>query len=216
MFTGDEFADGGPFIAQALKAHHVKASFFLTGRFYRNPAFQKTIRHLKKQGHYLGAHSDAHLLYCDWSKRDSLLVTQEEFSTDLQQNYAALRAYGVKKEHARFFLPPYEWYNDTIAAWTKAAGLQLINFTPGTLSHADYTTPDAANYRSSATIFQSIESVEARRPGGLNGFMLLLHIGTDPRRTDKFYHQLPALLQWLKSKGYELVRVDELLPAPAL
>lgn len=211
VFTGDEYADGSAFILNALHAHHVKASFFLTGRFYRNPAFKKSIQQLKKQGHYLGAHSDAHLLYCDWSRRDSLLVTKEEFTTDLQKNYEAMRGFGVRKEHARFFLPPYEWYNDTIAAWTKQAGLQLINFTPGTLSHADYTTPDATNYRSSTTIRTSIENYEAKQPSGLNGFILLLHIGTDSKRTDKFYYQLPALLQWLKSKDYQFVRIDDLL-----
>lgn len=214
MFTGDEYADGGPFIVQALQEHNVKASFFLTGRFYRNPAFKKLIQQLKRQGHYLGAHSDAHLLYCDWRKRDSLLVTKEEFTIDLQMNYAAMRSFGVSKEQARFFLPPYEWYNDTIAVWTNDAGLQLVNFTPGTLSHADYTTPDATNYRSSATIRSSIESFEAKRASGLNGFILLLHIGTDPKRTNKFYHQLPSLLQWLKNEGYQLVRIDELLSRP--
>jgi len=161
----------------------------------------------------MGAHSDAHLLYCDWKKRDSLLVTQNEFNDDLLKNYAAMRSFGIAKTQAPLFPPPYEWYNDTIAAWTKTAGLQLINFTPGTLSHADYTTPDAANYRSSATIWNSIENFEAKAPNGLNGFILLLHIGTDPKRTDKFYKHLPTLLQWLKSKDYQLLRVDELVSA---
>jgi len=36
----------------------------------------------------LGPHSDQHLLYCDWDKRDSLLVTREDFRIDLQLNMA--------------------------------------------------------------------------------------------------------------------------------
>jgi peptidoglycan/xylan/chitin deacetylase (PgdA/CDA1 family) len=48
--------------------------------------------------------------------------------------------HGVNTLKLKYFLPPYEWYNDSIAAWTKQLGLQLINYTPGTLSHADYTT----------------------------------------------------------------------------
>lgn len=211
VFTGDEFGEGGSAVLQALNAEHIKASFFLTGRFYRNRFFKKTIRQLKKAGHYLGAHSDAHLLYCDWSKRDSLLVTKQQFTDDLDKNYKELHRFGVSKSAAPFFLPPYEWYNDSIAAWTKEGGLQLVNFTPGTLSHADYTTPADKNYRSSAVIYQSITDYEARRPSGLNGFILLMHIGTDAKRTDKFYEQLPQLVQWLKTKGYQLVRVDELL-----
>jgi peptidoglycan/xylan/chitin deacetylase (PgdA/CDA1 family) len=122
-----------------------------------------------------------------------------------------MKAFGIEKKQASFFLPPYEWYNDSIAAWTTKQGLQLINYSPGTISAADYTWPALKNYRSSETILQSIKNFEAVSSSGLNGFILLLHLGTEPARTDKFYPYLPALLQWLKEKGYKPVRVDELL-----
>lgn len=195
-----------------MKQHGVKASFFLTGRFYRNPAFKGIIQRLHRDGHYLGAHGHGHLLYNDWSRRDSLLVTRDSFTRDLQRNYDAMAAYGIKREEARYFLPPYEWYNDTIAQWTEAMGLQLVNYTPGTLSHGDYTTPAMKNYRPSDTIFRSIQRYEQRAPAGLNGFVLLLHIGTEKTRTDKFYKQLPQLLGWLRKEGYRAVRIDELFP----
>jgi len=209
VFTGDEFGDGGELIAKTLQEQNVKATFFLTGRFYKNPQFKSIIEQLKKDGHYLGAHSHDHLLYCDWSERDSLLVTKEEFKTDLLKNYEAMQPFGIKMKDAPFFLPPFEWYNDSIAAWTKELSLQLINFTPGTLSHADYTTPDAKNYRGSETIYQSITTYEKNK--GLKGFILLMHIGTDPKRTDKFYHYLPQLIQRLQENNYGLVTVNELL-----
>ena len=209
VFTGDEFGDGGEAIADALQQSDIKASFFLTGRFYRNKNFKRVLKRLQKDGHYLGAHSDDHLLYNDWTNRDSLLITKEQFTQDLNKNYDEMRKRGIRKKVATYFLPPYEWYNDTIAAWTKDLGLQLINFTPGTVSHADYTTPDAKNYRSSETIFNSITAYEKRH--GLNGFILLLHIGTDSKRTDKFYNRLPELLLYLKEQQYQPVRIDELL-----
>lgn len=211
VFTGDEFGDGGEFISKTLQQENAKASFFLTGRFYRNPAFRKIIQQLKVDGNYLGSHSNEHLLYCDWSKRDSLLVSKSQFKNDLQKSYDELKRFGVSKTSAHFFLPPYEWYNDSIAAWTKEMNLQLVNFTLGTLSNADYTTPDEKNYRSSETVYQSIINYEQKHSSGLNGFILLMHIGTDAKRTDKFYNRLPDLIQYLKSKGYELVRIDELL-----
>ena len=211
VFTGDEFADGREFITQTLFQQKIKASFFFTGRFYRNAQFKKTIQQLKKDGHYLGAHSDGHLLYCDWDKRDILLVSREQFQKDLLKNYSEMNKTGIKKEKAGFFLPPYEWYNDSIAAWTKELGLQLINFTPGTLSNADYTTPGMKNYRSTETIYNSITGYEQSHPSGLNGFILLVHIGTDPKRTDKFYRRLPGLITWLRSEGYQFQTVDQLL-----
>ena len=213
VFTGDEFADGGEFIAKTLAAQNVKASFFFTGNFYRNSGFTEIIKRLKTDDHYLGAHSDKHLLYCDWSNRDSLLVTKQEFTADLRNNYAEMERAGISGSRAKFFLPAYEWYNDTISKWTAEQGLQLVNFTPGTLSTADYTFPELKNYRDSETILSSIVSREERLANGLNGFILLVHIGTDPRRTDKFYHRLPRLIDFLNMKGYAFVRIDELLSA---
>ena len=72
VFTGDEFADGGQVILNTLNKNSVPASFFLTGNFYSNPEFKPLINLIKDTGHYLGAHSDKHLLYADWVKRDSL------------------------------------------------------------------------------------------------------------------------------------------------
>lgn len=211
VFTGDEYGDGADHIARLLQQQNIKASFFFTGRFYRNPAYKPVIGWLKKQGHYLGPHSDEHLLYCDWRKRDSLLVTKEQFNRDLNRNYMAMQAHGVNRNKARIFLPPFEWYNDSITSWSKQQGIQLVNFTPGTYSNADYTTPDMKNYRSSASILDSIINYEQRSANGLNGFMLLLHIGTHPARTDKFYHQLPQLISYLRTKGYVLTPVNELI-----
>ena len=62
VFTADEFGEGLPVIIKKLKQHRIRASFFFTGRFYRNPEFKPYIRQLKKAGHYLGPHSDEHLL----------------------------------------------------------------------------------------------------------------------------------------------------------
>lgn len=212
VFTGDEFGDGLEFISRMLEDEDIKASFFLTGKFYRNMEFEPWIRLLAAGGNYLGSHSDNHLLYCDWVKRDSLLVTRKEFLNDLEASYDELQKFGIGKEQSLYFLPPYEWYNDAIASWTGEFGLQLINFTPGTRSNADYTLPEmGTGYVDSRTIFNSILSFESREGTGLNGFILLAHAGTDPRRTDKFYLMLPELVRELKTRDYRFVRIDDLL-----
>ena len=84
-------------------------------------------------------------------------------------------------------------------------GLQLINFSPGTRSNADYTYPEmGTKYVNSDTILNSVLQYEHQSILGLNGFILLMHIGTDPRRTDKFYYHLNDLIQELKKRGYML------------
>lgn len=101
------------------------------------------------------------------------------------------------------FMPPYEWYNETISRWISEQGLTLINFTPGTLSNADYTTPDmGSRYLGSEDIFRNILVYESESKTGLNGFILLLHLGVHPNRKDKFYDLLNRLISELRSRGY--------------
>ncbi|MFC2084980.1 glycoside hydrolase family 9 protein [Bacteroidota bacterium] len=210
VFTGHEFADGGDIIVETLNKHKIKAGFFFTGDFYRNPDFESLIYKLKDNGHYLGAHSDKHLLYADWGKRDSLLVTKQEFINDLKNNYLELEKFSVLKEHAEYYLPPFEWYNQKIYEWTDEVGLVLINYTPGTYSGADYTTPNMGKrYLSSEEIYKRVFKYEKLDPDGLNGFILLIHIGTDPRRTDKFYNKLDELIVDLTNKGYQFKHLTE-------
>ena len=211
IFTGDEFAEGGVVIADALAKHNVKASFFFTGRFYRTRANRQLIERLVKDGHYLGPHSDQHLLYVDWNDRSKTLVTREQFERDLNDNFAAMRPFGIDRRQTRFFMPPYEWYNQQISDWAGELGYTIVNFTPGTRSHTDYMTDEDKNYVSNDAIVASIRGHENPYANAFNGFILLSHIGSGPKRTDKFFDRVDELVGWLKSKNYEPVRVDELL-----
>ena len=127
----------------------IKGSFFLTGNFLRNRNFAPVVKRIISGGHYAGPHSDRHLLYIPWENRDTLLVTKEQFNEDLKNNIIALRKAGLKKQEPRWFLAPYEWYNSAVSRWSEEMGYRLVNFTPGTGTSADYTTPDMKNYRSS-------------------------------------------------------------------
>jgi peptidoglycan/xylan/chitin deacetylase (PgdA/CDA1 family) len=212
VFTGHDAADGLATVIDVLKAHRIKASFFLSGDFYRNESFSGMIGRLRKGGHYLGAHSDKHLLYCDWGKRDSMLVNKEQFRYDLKNNYAAMSSFGIEPEDARYFIPPYEWFNDSIAAWCKQYGVTLVNFTPGTSSNHDWTYPElGGQYTDSETIYNSILRFEKEENNGLNGFLLLTHFGTDARRPDKLYDRLDARITELEKRGYRFALLREIL-----
>lgn len=209
VFTADEWFDGFDNILRSLEKQDVKAGFFLTGRLYRNPGAHDLIRKAWQSGHYLGPHSDMHLLYNDWVRRDSLLVTRDSMQRDLQQNLQAMKKLGID-HHRKLFIPPYEWWNQTVAGWCLDMGWQVISFTPGTFTNADYTTPDMGTaYRSSDTLIHRLLRKDSSE--GLNGTILLIHIGTDPRRTDKLYTRLPELLTLLKGRGYILTRIDQML-----
>jgi peptidoglycan/xylan/chitin deacetylase (PgdA/CDA1 family) len=210
-FTGHEFAEGGAVILGELARRGAKASFFLTGDFLRTPEFAPLVKRIIADGHYLGPHSDKHLLYCDWDSRNRTLVTKEAFARDLRNNLQAIEAAGVRREDVRYWVPAYEWYNAEIAAWSASLGLTLVAFTPGTRSNADYTGEADRNFVPSQRIHESILAREREDPAGLNGFLLLLHIGAGPGRADKMHDRLGGLLDDLSARGYRFVRVDELL-----
>ncbi|HRT58450.1 MAG TPA: polysaccharide deacetylase family protein [Candidatus Paceibacterota bacterium] len=245
VFTGHEYAEGGPAILDALEKHQARASFFLTGDFLSHSNHAALVQRLIKAGHFLGPHSDKHLLYCSWDHPPNLLVTRPQFLADLQENQAKIQLHYFKSDEAaglfarrygappspaaesdapqpipplpagpqaaRFFLPPFEHYNEEIALWTRELGMTLINFTPGTRSNADYTGEADRNFVPSSVIYDSILARERQDPNGLNGFILLLHLGAGPGRQDKFHTRFGGLLDVLAAKGYEFVRVDELL-----
>jgi peptidoglycan/xylan/chitin deacetylase (PgdA/CDA1 family)/HEAT repeat protein len=212
VFTGHEYGEGGETILNALQNHNAHASFFLTGVFLSKPEFNGLLDRIVGERHYLGPHSDQHLLYCAWEKPHRTLLTEEEFANDLMANTIKTSRRGFEPiRFRRYFLPPFEHYNREIVDWTRRQRWNLINYTPGTRSHADYTGEADKNFTSSQVILDSIVKREQEDPHGLNGFILLLHIGSGPGRADKFHTRFGELLDYLTGKGYELVRVDELL-----
>jgi endoglucanase len=203
VFSADDLKEGMNHILYVLKKKNIRASFFLTGNYLRNSDNKPVIKNMVADKHFIGPHSDKHLLYNAWEKRDSLLVSKNLFMADLKANYTVLMKLGVDISSTRYFLPPYEWYNSTISGWTEDMGSQLINFTPGTGTNADYTTPEMANYKSSQVLIDRLKEFEETDPDGLKGAIVLIHPGTEPSRTDKFYNRLEELIDYFESKGYK-------------
>jgi peptidoglycan/xylan/chitin deacetylase (PgdA/CDA1 family) len=207
VFTAADRADGAERIIGTLREKGVKGGFFFTGKFYE--MFPDIIRRLVADGHYVGSHSYGHLLYFPWGEPQNMSVSRAEFEADMQRSYALMRQFGIEKEQARYFIPPYEHYNEFVASWARLMGLQVINYTPGTGSNGDYTIPSMANYYTSDSIYRRIMRCEEENT--LNGHFVLIHFGTHPDRTDKFYDRLPQLIDDLRRRGYEFVGIREMI-----
>lgn len=209
VFTASDKCDGAETIIKTLKKHSIKAGFFFTGTFFET--FPQVVKTLLAQGHEVGSHSYGHLQYMPWDNRDSLLVTKEQFTHDLVKSYEIMSQFGITKEKAPYFIPPFEYYNSTVASWAKEMGLQIINYTPGTLSNNDYTYPNMieGKYFSSKYLFDYMMGWEKTHT--LNGNFILMHMGTVPERTDKFYNWLDKIIKTLKSRGYQFVSVEDML-----
>jgi peptidoglycan/xylan/chitin deacetylase (PgdA/CDA1 family) len=139
-----------------------------------------------------------------------MLVTRDSLESDYKKNVQAMKQLGVYSTNRfQYFIPPYEWWNKRIAKWFTEMGVQLFSFTPGTRTNADYTWPEmGASYKSSEELMQLLRAFEVKHT--LNGAILLIHAGTDPRRKDKLYSQLSTIITELKTKGYSFSTIDKL------
>lgn len=211
IFTGGDFGEGTEHILNVLRDQHIHASFFVTGDFLRKPNLVPQIQRAIKEGHYVGPHSDRHPLYCPWEDREKSLVSEEDFRADLQKNIDDLRALGAlqDKSQAIYFIPPYEWFNADQVNWSRKMNVLLFNFTPGSGSNRDWAPEGHKSFVPSQQIIDDILAYEQKDPHGLNGFMLLLHVGSE--RKDKTFLLMPKLVVELKKKGYAFVRIDQML-----
>ncbi|PRY99856.1 glycoside hydrolase family 9 protein [Marinilabilia salmonicolor] len=205
VFPADEHFEGASLVLDVLDEKDVKGSFFLTGKCLKKRGNRKAIDRIVASSHYLGPHSDDHLLYADWEKRDSLLVAYEEFKIDLKKNLQSIEEKGASMENVRWFLPPYEWYNKDVVAWSRNLGMEVVSFTPGTGTNADYTTPGMANYKTSRELLDQLWRFEEKN--GLNGALLLVHPGVHPDRKDKFYNYIGDIIDELRNRGYRFEKL---------
>ena len=208
VFSADSMFNGGSHILKTLKRHDIKGSFFLTGNCLRMEEHRALIQQIIDEGHYVSGHSDKHLLYAPWEKRDSSLVSFEEVQQDMVANLVELEKFGIAPQQATWFLPPYEYYNAESVAALEALGMNVINLTPGTATNADYTTPDMPNYRSSDRLIEMLYNFEEQ--AGLNGAIILIHPGIHHTRTDALYLRLSEIIRKLKRQGYTFGSFSEL------
>ncbi len=205
IFSADSMFQGGDKVLSTLLKNRIKGSFFFTGNFLRLESQKSRIEKIIKSGHYVGAHSDRHVLYAPWEKRDISLLTPDSLITDIRRNYLELSKFGIVPSAAEWYLPPYEYYNQESVNLAARLGLKTINYTPGTATPADYTAPSMKNYKSSQVLIDKLFSFE--KSDGLNGAIILIHPGVVEERVDKLYNRLDEIIKRLKKSGYTFERL---------
>lgn len=210
IFTGGDFGESTSPILDTLKERKIKAGLFVTGNFVRDNKLRPLLERAIQEGHYVGPHSDSHPLYASWDERDKTLVTEDFFAKDLKKNIAALGVIGALTRDKRvFFIPPYEYYNADQVKWAQKLDLVLFNLSPGCGSSRDYIKEGAPHFVTAQKLYDDILAYEKKDPHGLNGYLLLLHLGSG--RKDPFHPMLGPLCDELTKRGYEFERVDNLL-----
>lgn len=202
-------------ILAVLRAHGVRATFFLTGQFIEN--FPADTRRIAMAGHEVGNHtySHAHLTtYAQNRRHDTrpdidvrwleweLLKTEHLFTTVTGMAMAPL------------WRAPYGEINAEIDAWARDLGYRHVGWTvrggrTRSLDTLDWVSdPRDPLYVSGKDMAQRIVTL-ARKPE-FQGGIVLMHVGVE-RRHDRVQDELSAIVALLKAANVPLVTVSDLL-----
>lgn len=191
--------DGLVPVLNTLKEKGVKASFFPTGICFAQPQYQDAIRRIIDEGHYLSAHSYAHLVLCEGGRT---LVSADSLAKDFARMEAQLERFGLSKEQYCWMIPPYETCNEESRKNIEALGYHLLNPSEGPIFGLDWTTPDMAAYKSIDQMLSRLWEIEDSE--GLCGIILLIHAMNYPEKQDyeRPYNHLGEIIDTLKARGY--------------
>lgn len=164
-----------------LKKHNVKATFFMTGGWIEK--YPDDVKSIAADGHDLGNHSENH--------KHMSSLSAEECKKELLTPHEKVKK--LTGKDMILFRPPYGDYNDTLIRVCRENHYYPIQWDVDSLDWKDY---DAA------TIIRRV--TEHKHLG--NGSIILCHNGG--KHTAE---ALDELLTALKSKGFSLVPVSELI-----
>ncbi|HEY4414338.1 MAG TPA: polysaccharide deacetylase family protein [Verrucomicrobiae bacterium] len=172
-----------PQLLELLHAQKIPATFFCLGR--RVEAHPELTAQIHRKGHLLGNHSYGHSHFINFYSSARLQAELTQAQTAFQK---------VVGFTPTFFRPPVGLSNPNTFRTARKLNLQVIGWT----------------IRSLDTVIADPGKIIARitrrlRPGAI----ILLHDGNLP--AEKLLATVKTLLDTLRSLGYEVVRLDELL-----
>ncbi len=168
-------------ILKTLKDNDVKATFFMTGGWVEK--YPDDVKAISEAGHDLGNHSENH--------KQMSKLSSKECKEEIQIVHDKVKE--ITGKDMELFRPPYGDYNDTLIAAVSDLGYYPIQWNVDSL--------DWKGYEPDVLIRRICDSKELG-----SGTIILMHNG-GKHTADA----LDAIIKKLKSLGYELVPISELI-----
>lgn len=178
--------DVTPRVLDTLAALNVRATFFVIGE--RAQQHPELVRRIVAEGHLVANHS--------WDHAALPLRTSATIRADLERTQAAIEhACGVRPA---WFRPPYGLRDPRVLSAARELGLRTSLWS---VSPRDWQDPGA-----DTVVERTLSVIEA-------GDIVLLHDGSAGRAGGHpdTAQALPRLVQGLRDRGYEAIRLDEIL-----
>jgi peptidoglycan/xylan/chitin deacetylase (PgdA/CDA1 family) len=217
-FDGGSYAAAADEILDTLASRGVKSTIFVTGAFIRR--FPQVVIRAYEMGHEIGNHTLSHprlTTYADNMAQSTRPEVSRQTVTNELEGAARILADRTGLRFAPLWRAPYGEYNRDICRWALDAGYLHIGWRQGrswqqNLDSNDWVPDEnSSGYRSPEEVFDKIVRI-ASHPGGLNGGIILFHLGTERKQRSQQVHIiLGRLIDTLRSMGYEPITVSDLL-----
>lgn len=170
-------------ILPILKEHGVRSTFFLSGPWVK--MHPDLAKDIFSEGHEIASHGDEHVNLSQYSR--------EEIEKNIRRAHQDIQS--VLGVAARYFRPPNGDYDDVVVSVARELGYETVIWG---LDSIDWKNPgeDFIIERIAKKVF----------PGAI----ILFHASDSAKQT---HLALPAVIKGLRSQGYELLTLSELMGA---
>ncbi len=209
-FDGGSDDNATASILDTLKEHNIHATVFLTGEYIQR--YPEMVRRIAAEGHAVGNHTATHphLTSFSFDGRQATLpgVTKEFLSAQLGRA-AALFSAVAGRPMDPFWRAPFGEYNGQILKWAADAGYRHVYWSPR-MDTLDWVS-DASNplFRSPDQMLAKLLKQAQGSPEGLNGGIILMHLGTEREGENRADTMLEGLITQLAGEGYSFASVKE-------
>ena len=218
-FDGGSLSNAADDILDTLKSRNIKATIFLTGNFIR--ASPSVVKRLAADGHEVGNHTFSHPHLTAWE--------QDHTHTTLPAVSASFLCQELSRTDAQYYLltgshlspiwrAPFGEKNHSICEWAQGCGYLHIGWRQGKswrqgLDSNDWIeSEEIPGFHSPEEVLKKIMDIAREQPYGINGGIILMHLGTvrkDP--TTQMHRLLGKLIDDLRGLGYSFATVSEML-----
>lgn len=168
-------------VLDVLKEHNQKATFFLSGPW--SDRYKDIVKRIVDEGHEIASHGQEHVNFSHLSK--------EEIRANVKAAHDIL--VNVTGTTPRYLRPPNGDYDDVVVLTLKELGYETIIWAVDSL---DWKNPGVAY------IVERVSKLT------FPGAIILFHASDSAKETDQ---ALPMVLENLKTAGYEIMPLGELM-----
>lgn len=198
-------------ILDILASHNLFCTMFLTGNFIKR--YPYLVKRMVDKGHEIANHTFNHphlTTYRSNQQHDLLPGINRQFIHEQLTKTDSI-FYQVTGQHLKpYWRAPFGEYNTEILTWAAEAGFLHIRWTGAFDTHDWVIDEESDLYHTPEQLYKQIMQAEEDRPNGLNGVIVLMHLGSK-RNENHVYEVLPRLIQTIKEKGYVPGCISDLL-----